>query len=93
LLAGRWAYTDLFSDLARFMGGMPVPLVLPVRLLLALYAGALVGGLTGGVWQPIWPPGWPLQACSARSLRHADSNPLAVPRVIGKPGKRPGFLG
>jgi Sulphur transport len=54
LLAGRWAYTDVLADLARAMGGKPVTLalpVLPVLLLLALYAGALIGGRTAGRWQ------------------------------------------
>jgi hypothetical protein len=54
LLAGRWAYTDVLMDLARIMEGMRVLEVvslLPVLLLLALYAGALVGGLTAGRWK------------------------------------------
>jgi toxin CptA len=53
LLAGRWAYTDVLADLARAMEGAPlkdvVP-VLPVLLLLALYAGALIGGRAAGRW-------------------------------------------
>ena len=55
LLAGRWAYTDVLADLARAMGGGPVNLVLPVLLLIALYAGALFGGRTAGRWQSIRP--------------------------------------
>ena len=54
LLAGRWAYTDVLADLARAMDGKPITevvSVLPVLLLLALYAGALIGGLTAGRWQ------------------------------------------
>ena len=53
LLAGRWAYTDVLADLALAMAGQPVSAVvplLPVLLLLALYAGALLGGLTAGRW-------------------------------------------
>jgi toxin CptA len=54
LLAGRWAYTDVLADLARAMAGTAltevVP-VLPVLLLLALYAGALIGGQTAGRWR------------------------------------------
>jgi toxin CptA len=48
LLAGRWAYTDVLSDLARAMGGAPAALFLPVVLLLALYVGALIGGRSAG---------------------------------------------
>ena len=54
LLAGRWAYTDVLADLARAMDGKPITevvSVLPVLLLLALYAGALIGGLTARRWQ------------------------------------------
>ena len=54
LLAGRWAYTDVLADLARAMQDKPftqVVSLLPVLLLLALYAGALIGGLTAGRWQ------------------------------------------
>ena len=51
LLAGRWAYTDVLADLALAMAGMPAMLVLPVLLLLALYAGALIGGHTAGRWR------------------------------------------
>lgn len=56
LLAGRWAYTDVLVDLARDMDAGPAPL-LPVLLLLALYAGALLGGHTAGRWlstRPSW---------------------------------------
>lgn len=54
LLAGRWAYTDVLADLALVMDGRSltqVVSVLPVLLLLALYAGALIGGRTAGRWQ------------------------------------------
>lgn len=54
LLAGSWAYTDVLADLARAMGGRSVTEVvplLPLLLLLALYAGALIGGLSAGRWQ------------------------------------------
>lgn len=54
LLAGRWAYTDVLADLARAMDVKSVTAavsVLPVLLLLALYAGALIGGLTAGLWE------------------------------------------
>ena len=60
LLAGRWAYTDVLADLAQAMNGKSategvsvlsdLPL-LPVLLLLALYAGALLGGITAGHWR------------------------------------------
>ena len=54
LLAGRWAYTDVLADLARVMDGRSLTQLvslLPVLLLLALYAGALVGGRTAGLWR------------------------------------------
>ena len=54
LLAGRWAYTDVLADLAQAMDlktAAGVVSLLPVLLLLALYAGALIGGLTAGCWQ------------------------------------------
>ena len=54
LLVGRWAYTDVLADLARAMdlkAASGVVSLLPVVLLLALYAGALIGGLTAGLWQ------------------------------------------
>ena len=54
LLAGRWAYTDVLADLAQAMSGKPVSEVvslLPVLLLLALYAGALIGGISAGRWR------------------------------------------
>ncbi|MBC7939221.1 MAG: YeeE/YedE family protein, partial [Chitinophagaceae bacterium] len=51
LLAGRWAYTDVLTDLALAMEGGSVSLLLPVLLLTALYVGALIGGLTAGRWQ------------------------------------------
>ena len=55
LLAGRWAYTDVLADLARAMdlkAAASVVSLLPVLLLLALFAGALIGGITAGRWQP-----------------------------------------
>ncbi len=54
LLAGRWAYTDVLADVARAMDretAAGVVTLLPVLLLLALYAGALIGGRTAGRWQ------------------------------------------
>ena len=54
LLAGRWAYTDVLADLAQAMDletAAGAVSLLPVLLLLALYAGALIGGLTAGRWQ------------------------------------------
>ena len=54
LLAGRWAYTDVLADLATTMKSMPTMLglpVLPIVLLLALYAGAMIGGRTAGRWR------------------------------------------
>ncbi len=54
LLAGRWAYTDVLADLARAMTGKPLAEIvslLPMLLLLALYAGALIGGLTARRWK------------------------------------------
>lgn len=51
LLAGRWAYTDVLSDLAAQMRGAPTNLGLPLLLLGALYAGALIGGHTAGRWR------------------------------------------
>ena len=54
LLAGRWAYTDVLADLARAMDlktAAGVVSLLPLLLLLALYAGAVIGGLTAGRWQ------------------------------------------
>ncbi len=53
LLAGRWAYTDVLTDLARAMDGESVSLLLPLLLLTALYVGALTGGLTAGRWQSV----------------------------------------
>ncbi len=54
LLAGRWAYTDVLADLAHVMDRRSLTQVvslLPVLLLLALYAGALIGGRTAGLWR------------------------------------------
>ena len=47
LLAGRWAYTDVLTDLAR---GMADTLGVRVTLLAALVAGAMFGGWTAGRW-------------------------------------------
>ena len=68
LLAGRWAYTDVLADLARAMDGKPVVEVvslLPVLLLLALYAGALIGGITAGRWRSTRVSAVPLLRCFA----------------------------
>lgn len=54
LLAGRWAYTDVLTDLAQAMRSQHVTAaapLLPVLLFLALYAGALAGGITAGRWR------------------------------------------
>lgn len=64
LLAGNWAYTDVLADLAR-MQGTSGPGLLPLLLLLALFAGALLGGLTAGRWHPAWPAPARLLRCFA----------------------------
>ena len=51
LLAGQWAYTDVLAELAKARPEPQPTLLLPVLLLLALYAGALVGGRSAGRWQ------------------------------------------
>jgi toxin CptA len=63
LLAGRWAYTDVLADLASAMSGGPATLLLPVLLLVALYAGALIGGITAGSWQSTPVTGLQLLRC------------------------------
>ncbi len=56
LLAGRWAYTDVLTDLAAGMArGGWAGLALPVLLLVALYAGALLGGWSAGRWRHTVP--------------------------------------
>ncbi|MFM9915427.1 MAG: YeeE/YedE thiosulfate transporter family protein [Rhizobacter sp.] len=66
LLAGRWAYTDVLADLAQAMKGAPLTNtvhVLPVLLLLALYAGALIGGRAADRWQSTRLRATPLVRC------------------------------
>ena len=56
LLAGSWAYTDVLAQLARSMTANDwTHLMLPVLLLIALYAGAFFGGWTAGRWRAEWP--------------------------------------
>ena len=43
LVAGRWAYTDVLSDLAQAMSGRTM-VVLPLLLVAALFAGSIWGG-------------------------------------------------
>ena len=97
LLAGRWAYTDVLADLARLMDARQVTEVvslLPVLLLLALYAGALIGGLTAGRWQSTRVSPAPLMRCFAGgvvmgwgSLLIPGSNDGLI--LIGMPLLRP----
>ena len=65
LLVGSWAYTDVLAQLARSMSSndwahlsamsLTRDLLLPVLLLIALYAGAFFGGWTAGRWRAEWP--------------------------------------